>query len=252
MAQGHTGNQVYILVENTSSSTTHRCPMCTRGPMTARSPITASAPTCAEESTRAVGETIADGWIPAAGEAPDVNSDVMRAKVARGLVQIRAAVGQAMRRRRLQNDYSRAGCRNSRRLRDSDRYATQLPSAFASVPMRSTSVSGLREAHSQIVQRVPRAKRPCAVPEADRLFTGRLGALDPAPPREPSQAPCRQPASSAMRQNRRGDVDGRRGVDHAIGNDQVEALRLGIGPNCSIRIFCRRDISSLRRALKSS
>src|SRR5882724_2249369 len=92
---------------------------------------------------RAAGDTIAEACTPGGRAGPGCNNVVIRAKVARGLLQINAAVGQLSAAERSSTTTAARVTDNSRLLRDSDKYATDWLSAFASVPTRSTSVSGL-------------------------------------------------------------------------------------------------------------
>src|SRR6266571_2464665 len=92
---------------------------------------------------RAVGDTIAEACTPGGCAGPGCNNVVIRAKVARGLSQINAAVGQLSAAERSSTTTAARVAVNSRRLRDSDKNATERLSAFASVPTRSTSVSAL-------------------------------------------------------------------------------------------------------------
>ena len=73
---------------------------------------------------RAVADTTAEGCTPGRRAGPGCNNSVIRANVARGLLQINAAVGQLSAAERSSTTTAARVAVNSRRLRDSDKNAT--------------------------------------------------------------------------------------------------------------------------------
>src|SRR5882757_3402465 len=188
---------------------------------------------------RAVGDTTAEGCTPGRYSRAGCNKLVIRAKVARGLLQISAAVGQASAAARSSTTTAARVAVSSRRLRDSDRYATEWLSAFASVPIRSTSASGLPR--SSQPNRTASSPSETAIAPCQRglwscypgLLPGRLRRRGRSRSRRGRlrMRSTRTRVGLQLCQDRRGDIDRRGRINHPVGNHQVEILRLGIDAN---------------------